>query len=428
MARYEDRFWEPTGGLLGLSRRDRRGGTYRVYIPDKLAGRTFLFGGEQAADVADAERAIAALDTSSATLADTEALARLLLRAESVASSHIEGLVVGPRRLLKADAAMQVGEEQADVTAAEVLANIDAMTYAIQLLREKKEITPSVLLETHRRLLAPTPLAPHGGQVRTTQNWIGGSNYNPCSAAFVPPPPELVQALLSDLCDFCSADSLPAVAQAAIAHAQFETIHPFADGNGRVGRALIHLIFRRRGLTMTVTPPVSLVLATRAQDYIEGLNATRYVGDPHSPEAVAGLNRWVGTFAAACTRATQDASAFESRIREIQEVWRSRLGPTRADAAALKLIAALPGTPVTTLAAAAKTISRSLPSTMEGMKRLVRAGIVSPLYVGRQRRQVFEAREVIEAFTSLERQLASSLGDTRIEPPTRPVPARRKTR
>lgn len=323
---------------------------------------------------------------------------------------------------------MQMGEDQADVTAAEVLANVGAMTYAIQSPREKNEITPDVLLETHRRLLAPTPLASHGGQIRTTQNWIGGSNDSPCSAVFVPPPPEFVQNLLSDLCDFCNADSLPAVAQAAIAHAQFETIHPFTDGNGRVSRALIHVILRRRGLTRTVTPPVSLALATRARDYIEGLSATRYDGAPDSREAAAGLNRWLGTFAAACTRATQDAASFEDRIREIQEAWRRRLGRTRADAAALKLIVTLPGTPVTTLAAAAKTIGRSLPSTMEGLKRLVDAGIVSPLYVARKRRQIFEAREVIAAFTSLERQLASPPGDTRIEPPARPVPARRITR
>ena len=124
-----------------------------------MAGRAFVFGGEQTADITDAEHAIAALDAATATLADTEALARLLLRAESVASSHIEGLVVGARRLLKADAAQQMGEEQADVTAAEVLANIDAMAYAINSLREKNEITLALLLETHRRLLAPTALS-----------------------------------------------------------------------------------------------------------------------------------------------------------------------------------------------------------------------------------------------------------------------------
>ncbi len=424
MASYEERYWDGAHASSGLPRRDRQGGAYRVYIPDRLVGRSFVLGGEEAADVADAERAIATLDAGTSTLADTEALARLLLRAESVASSRIEGLVVGARRLLEADVAMQFGEPQPDVTAAEVLANIDAMAYAIAAIRDQETISIAMLLETHRRLLSASDLASYGGQIRMAQNWIGGSSYNPCAANFVPPPPEIVEDLLRDLCEFCNTDVLPAVAQAAIAHAQFETIHPFADGNGRVGRALIHLVLRRRGLTSVVTPPISLVLATRALDYVAGLRATAYVGEPESPQAVAGLNRWMGTFAAACTRAVSYATAFEHTIAQIQQAWRAKLGPTRADASVLKILSVLPGAPVTTVAAASKLIGRSLPSTLEGIQRLVNVGILSPSRAARQRGQVFEAREVIAAFTNLERQLASPAGDTKIEIPTRPVPGR----
>src|SRR5579872_1770615 len=110
MAKFEQRSWTPTLGT-GLPRRDRLGGPYSVYIPDWLANRTFSLGGEEAADVADAEHAISDLDRTATALADTEALARLLLRAESVASSHIEGLVIGPRRLLRADAAREQGHD-----------------------------------------------------------------------------------------------------------------------------------------------------------------------------------------------------------------------------------------------------------------------------------------------------------------------------
>ncbi len=131
-----------------------------------------------------------------------------------------------------------LGERLRDVTAAEVLGNIDAMTYAVESLAEGESLSVDVLLEIHRGLLVGTRLEPHGGRLRREQNWIGGSTFNPCSAEFVPPPWEHVPALVADLCRFSSDDSLPAVAQAAIAHAQFETIHPFADGNGRVGRAL----------------------------------------------------------------------------------------------------------------------------------------------------------------------------------------------
>lgn len=409
----------------GLSRKDRAGGAYSVYIPDLLVGRPILFEADAAADTSDAERAIRDFDVRSSALADTEALARLLLRAESVASSKIEGLVVGARRLLRADAARASGENENDVTAAEVLGNIDAMQFSLETVKAGTKITPPLLLEVHRRLLEGTDLKDHAGKLRQVQNWIGGSSYNPCSAIFVPPPPEMVEELLLDLCAFCNDDALPPVAQAAIAHAQFENIHPFVDGNGRVGRALIHMIFRRRQLTQRVTPPVSLVLATHARDYLDGLRATAYVGDPDGRDAIEGTNRWLSTFAAACTRASADATRFEQRIVRIQDEWRTRLGPMRSDAAALRLVELLPGAPVITLAAAQHVLGRTLRATSLAIQRLVDTGILKPVHVGRQRKQTFEAREIIDVFTALERQLASPAGDTITEPPTRPVPSRR---
>jgi Fic family protein len=425
MSRFDTRFWD-VGARSGLSRKDRAGRSYSVYIPDPLVGRIFRFEGNAVADVSDAERAIRDLDARSTALADTEALARLLLRAESVASSKIEGLQVGARRLLRADAARAGGENESDVTAADVLGNIDAMTYALQTVKVGSEITLPLLLDVHRHLLEGTDLREHAGKIRTVQNWIGGSSYNPCSAAFVPPPPEMVERLLVDLCAFCNEEGLPPVAQAAIAHAQFENIHPFVDGNGRVGRALIHMIFRRRALTQRVTPPVSLVLATHASDYVEGLRATAYVGDPDGRDAVDGTNRWLGTFAGACTRACDDAMHFEQRIAELQERWRELLGPMRSDAAALRLVELLPGAPVITLAIAQRVLDRTLRAATLGVQRCVDVGILTPVELGRQRNQIFEARDIIGLFTALERQLASPAGDTRVEPPTRPVPSRRR--
>ena len=127
---------------------------------------------------------------------------------------------------------------------------------------------------------------------------------------------------------------MPAVAQAAIGHAQFESIHPFVDGNGRVGRALIHLVLRRRGVVARALPPVSLILATWAQEYVEALPATRYVGPARSAAAREGLNRWVGLFAAATKRAVADADALEDRVQFLQRAWRQRLGRVRANSAA----------------------------------------------------------------------------------------------
>jgi len=408
---------------MGLGRRDRRSCDYEAYVPDTLADRPIALSGLTSADVADAERALAVLDARASSLADTEALARILLRVESVASSRIEGLEVGARRLLRAEAAIGLGAENSDVTAAEVLGNIDAMATAIHRISPGEPITLDLLLDFHRRLLAGTRLDAHAGSIRAEQNWIGGSSYNPCSAAFVPPPAEYVHDLLGDLCRFCNGDDLPAVAQAAIAHAQFETIHPFVDGNGRTGRALIHLVLRRRGLTTRLLPPVSLVLATWSDDYVLGLGATRYRGPATSAAARDGTDRWVGRFAAACRRAVEDAESFEARTLELQDSWRARLGSVRENSATDLLLLRLPGVPIVTVSSAARLTGRSFTAASDAVTRLADAGILRQLTVGRRNR-AFEAPEVIDAFTSLERRLASPSGDTRISEPARRVPRR----
>jgi Fic family protein len=405
------------------SRRDNRSCEYEAYVPDLLAGRVFRLDAEVIADIVDAEVAIARLNTDAVSLVDTESLARILLRAESVASSRIEGLEVGPRRLLRAEAARQLGDDPSDVTAVEVLGNIEAMSFAIDQVRAGNAITTELLLEVHRRLLAGTRLEEHGGTFRDQQNWIGGSSYNPCGAVFVPPPHERVHHLIDDLVDFCNQDSLPAVAQAAIAHAQFETIHPFIDGNGRTGRALIHFVLRRRGVAPRVVPPVSLILATRAQDYVDGLSATRYRGAATSKAAIEGINLWVGRFAGACQRAVADAWTFEERTHEIEAEWRKRLGRVRARSTVDLLLRRLVGAPVLTVTSAANLTGTSFVHTNEAVARLVDAGILKQITIGRRNR-AFEAPDIIAAFTDLERQLGSPEGDTRTSKPQRHVPRR----
>jgi Fic family protein len=422
MARVVRRHWI-TEASPGVARRDRRSCDYEAYVPDLLSGRKLMFEGSTAADIADAERAIAVLDAQASTLVDTEALARILLRAECIASSRIEGLEVGARRLLRAEAAIDLGEQPDDVTAAEVLGNIEAMTSAVQRVMPGDPVTVDLLLDFHGRLLSGTRLETYAGRTRSEQNWIGGSDYNPCSATFIPPPPEYVPDLLEDLCSFCNDDALPAIAQAAMAHSQFETIHPFVDGNGRTGRALIHFVLRRRGLATRVLPPISLVLATWANDYVDGLQATRYRGPASSTAAQNGINLWVARFAAACLRAVADASDFEKRSQQLQQEWRAKLGAVRANSATDLLLRALPGAPLLTVKSAAALIGRTFAAANEAIKRLVDAEILRPVTVGRRNR-AFEATGVIEAFTALERQLASPQGNTLTSEPSRRVPYR----
>jgi len=411
MSKLLRRRWrsEISGG--GLSRRASRSCDYAAYLPDQLIGRRFMLDGDVAADVADAEAVITRLNAAATALGDTEAFARILLRAESVASSRIEGLQIGARRLLRAEAVRSLREPSSDLTATEVLGNIDAMLYGVERSGPDTEITVDLLLEIHRRLLTGTRLEPHAGSFRRVQNWIGGSDYNPCAAAYVPPPHEFVADLMDDLCAFCNTDDLPAVAQAAIAHAQFETIHPFVDGNGRTGRAIIHLVLRRRGLAPRVLPPVSLVLATLARDYINGLTGFRYVGSPNSPKATAGVNAWVASFAGACVRSVADATLFESRTSSLEAQWRERVSPVRANSATDLLLRRLPGAPVLTAESAAALLGRTFNPANAAIQRLVQAGVLRQITIGRRNR-AYEAPEIIEAFTDLERQLASPDADT----------------
>ena len=397
--------WLSTPGS-GLPRRDRQGCEYEAYVPDPVGKRSFRLDADVAADVADAERAITELNATAIVLADTEALARLLLRTESVASSHIEGLAVGGRRLLRAEAARAAGATTGDLTAEEVLGNIDAMAWAVDTLSRSRTVTVDGILEVHRRLLTPTRLAEHGGKVRTVQNWIGGSSHNPCRAEFVPPPPDRVPGLLADLAAFGNEDSLPAVAQAAVAYAQFETIHPFVDGNGRTGRALAHVVLRRRGLAPRVLPPISLVLARSPASYVEGLTATRYHGRVTSQAAHEGINRWIGTFAAACRQAAEEVTALEQRIARIRSQWQRALGTTvRRGSATELLLHALPGAPVVTVNAAAELIGRSFQATNEAFARLEAAGVLRRITIGRRNR-AFEVKAVVDAFAEMERSLS----------------------
>ena len=416
MARVELHRWP--GHPDGFTRAERLGGSYELYFPDPLVGRVFDLSDDVLAALEDAAGDLGRLDATAAVLTNSEALARLLLRAEAVGSSQIEGLVVGARRLLKAEV---LRERQRDVTAEEVLGAVDAMTWVTESVQAGDKLEVEHLLEAHRRLMAHSPNPDFGGEVRYLQNWIGGRS--PAEAYYVPPPAQLIPELLADLMTFVRESRLPVLAKTAIAHAQFETIHPFADGNGRTGRALIHLILRAEGLVERTVPPVSLSLATHATQYVEALTAFRHTGKPTGPRARTAANQWLLMFAAACSHATAEAARFERAAADLKTAWRERAAPVRAGSAVELLIDTLPAAPVLTLAGAARLIDRSQQAANQALARLVEARILREVTDGRRNR-VYEAPELIDAFTLLERRFASPAADTRIEPPTRPVPSR----
>ncbi len=267
--------WQANPDAYG-PRKHRRPCEYTAYVPDLLSAHALEFSAELAADIVDAERALAAFGGHGEH--NLEQLARFLLRAEAVASSKIEGLQVNSRRLARHEAKLAAGVQDKDATADAVLGNVKAMNHAVESVAVVDRVEVKDLLDIHRALMEHSDQPEIAGLIRTKQNWIGGNNFNPCLAAFVPPPPEYVEELMEDLCGFVNRDDLPGTVQAGLAHAQFETIHPFADGNGRTGRALIHVILKRRGLTSAFILPISLALATRASAYVDGLSSFRYTG------------------------------------------------------------------------------------------------------------------------------------------------------
>lgn len=421
-------FWKSDGE--GQTRRERMSGSYEYYVPTKLADLTFALDTDVVSDVVRAEAAIRELNSKVEALHSSEGLARLLLRTESVSSSYIEGLHVGTKRLLKAELDLAGGSDFGkDAVAAEIVGNIHAMQDALGKAEQDFEVTVDTIKDIHRTLLRGSRLERFGGELRTVQNWIGGNWYNPLQAKYIPPAPEYVENLLEDLACFCNQDHVSPVQQAAMVHAQFETIHPFVDGNGRTGRALIHLVLRRRGLTPAFVPPISLVLATFSEAYIGGLSEFRFTDDEGAAAVAEHLNSWISFFSGACVRACEEAEEFERRVAGLQGEWREKLGRVRKGSTAELLLDELVGAPVFTLQTLRDATQRSLPSIVDAVDAYERAGIVRGIGVAKRKRG-FEVPDVLNAFNIFERQLASPSGDTKMEKPNRPVPfkiSRRRT-
>jgi Fic family protein len=407
-----------------VSRRDRQGCDYDAYVPDPLVGWNPAIPGDVAADVADAEAAVRRLNDVGTTHFSLEGLARFLLRAESLGSSMIEGLAAATRRLVGAEVALARGDEAGDLVAVEVLGNIAAMESAIELATSVERFELDDLLAIHRTLMERSATPQVGGQVRTEQNWIGGSSYNPCSATFVPPPPDSVAELLDDLLAYVNGDDHSPLVQAALAHAQFETIHPFADGNGRTGRALIHVVLCRRGLAPAFVPPISLVLAAWSDTYVAGLTGFRHLAGADGPERSAAAAEWLRVFATAAHRSCIDAEHYAEQIDAMTAAWRKGLGRVRTNSSTDLLLQVLPGAPIVSVESASALIGRSKARTTDAVNALAGAGILRQRNVGKQRYRVFEAADVLDLFTGLERALASPTGDSASAAPSRAVPTR----
>jgi Fic family protein len=392
---HEDRVWAANPGAYG-GRTARRGGAYRVFIPDSIAQREFEFDGEAAAGLTEAARALANLNGSLSRATTLESLAINLLRSESAASSRIEGLSVSHRRLARA-AYLGDGIKGGDARAAEVLGNVNALKQAIEIGERADGFEVDDVKQIHRTLLRFTVDREIAGIVRDSQNWIGGNDFNPVGATYVPPPPEFVDPLLSDLCEFINRRDLPPIAQAAIAHSQFENIHPFADGNGRVGRALIYTILKRGGETGQFIPPISLVLASETRSYIGGIAAF----------SAGRISEWTELFADATKRATDQAEEFSRRLEQCEVDWRSSIGNPRRDAVIYDILQALPVQPIIDVGTIQHLTGKSHVAIGAAISKLEGVGILKPLHE-RAWGRAWECADLFDLLTNFERGVRSA--------------------
>jgi Fic family protein len=303
-----------------------------------------------------------------------EVAARLLLRAEGLASSAIEGLRASAAAVALAEA--DTGDGAGDHVAAWVADNLAVVNDALD---DPRPLTRARLFEWHVRLMrsSPTLDARHVGAYRDALGWVGGSN--PRLAAHVGSPAALIPGLMDDLFTFVARTDVDPIAQAAITHAQFETIHPFADGNGRLGRVLIGRILARR-LDVTVPPPVSLELARDVGGYQAGLTLFRQ-GD---------LDAWLRWFADAVAASSARSSAVLAEVAELQASWRATTADLRVDSAARRLCEILPAHPVVSSAIVADLLDVSEQAGRVALDELTRRKVLEaldarPSSVGRPR-------------------------------------------
>ena len=311
-----------------------------------------------------AERAVAALQLSDARLPpEWEPLARLLLGHEGVASSGIEGLREPIESVLLAE---RTGAGGAAGWVADNLAVIDTA-----LDTADEPLTTEMLHRWHGRLMRHGRLpAAIVGRFRSTLGWVGGTS--PADAAYVPPPPDEIPALIDDLVGFADdggGGDIDAVSLAALAHAQFEAIHPYGDGNGRLGRVLVSRVLRRRGVAGRSTAPISVAIARDPGGYLSGLHL--FEQGSHDP--------WVRWFAETATRAAASTEQMVAQAGRLLQRWTALTSGMRADHSARALLHRLPGSPVLNAQDVSQLLGVSERSGRTALSALAACGILSPI-------------------------------------------------
>lgn len=370
---HEERPWHSVQHEYG-SRTQKRlaAGPYLAAVPAFIASRTIPLDSELQTLTEEVASELARFDAEVGHIAAP--FASILLRTESASSSEIENLSSGARQIALAELG-----ERSSTNAQLIVGNVRAMQAALAL---SESIDGQAILEMHRALLEHSN-PDIVGRWRDEQVWIGGGSLGPHTAEFVPPHQDRVSALMDDLVVFANRVDLPVLAQTAIAHAQFETIHPFPDGNGRVGRALIQAMLRGGQLTRNVTVPVSAGLLHDTGRYFDALGAYRS-GD------IAPIVR---SIAEASFAAVHNGRILVDDLERVRREWRERIR-ARRDSAAHRLVDILLRQPVVDSAAAARQLGISTVNAQVAIDRLVDANVLTQITGGRRNR-IWLAKDVV---------------------------------
>ncbi|GAA1521708.1 Fic family protein [Nocardioides humi] len=290
------------------------------------------------------------------------ALNHLQLRTEAIDSSKIENVDAS-----LADYGRALLGVGANASATSMASATAALTRMIRDADTSRAIRPEAILRAHHDLFHRVPSEAHrAGRFRTTQNWVGGSDWSPLGALHVPPPPETVPGYLDDLFAYANRDDVPPVVQAAVVHAQFESIHPFIDGNGRIGRTLIHAVLRRRRAARHLTVPIASALVAHRERYFAALVDYR---DGTARTMVAML-------ASAVRIATAESWVTATRLHEIREGWGSAVGGSRPGTALHRTLDLLTEEPIVNAALVAERIGVPQDEAAAAIEQLMAAGVL----------------------------------------------------
>ncbi|MDN4613775.1 Fic family protein [Leifsonia sp. F6_8S_P_1B] len=372
---YESRRLPRADEPLYASRRQNllRREPYTAAIPARIADIALDLSPDTLAEADDASAALVRFDSE--TTHFPAPFSAVLLRSESASSSQIEQLTSGTRAIAEA-----VIGERADGNAPLIVSNVRAMEAAIALA---DDISDASIIAMQKALLGDS--APDAvGRYRAEQVWVGGRL--PHDASFVPPHHDRVPEAMADLVAFARRTDLPVLVQAAVAHAQFETIHPFPDGNGRTGRALLHAMLRHGGILRHLAVPVSAGLLSDIDGYFDALTAYRR----GEADAI------VQVFSSASLQAVDNARRLAAAMAALQAGWDSRLTGIRADAAARSIATATLEYPVINLATAMRATGASKPAVTNGLAQLVERGVLAPGN-SKRRKRVWVNQEVLDA-------------------------------